>query len=109
MQRLAVQCVRPGWFHLSWCGIVGLLGSLMAAQGADLESAREDYQSGRYTNCIATCEKAIANDESAEEWRLLLARSLVAVGRYTNAASVISTNLEQYGWSIHLRLLGRED
>jgi tetratricopeptide (TPR) repeat protein len=108
MQRLAVPCVQPGWFHPSWCGIVGLLGFLIAAQGADLESARDDYQSGRYTNCIASCEKAIANDESTEEWRLLLARSLVAVGRYTNAANVIATNLEQFRWSIHLRLLGRE-
>jgi tetratricopeptide (TPR) repeat protein len=36
---------------------------------------------------------------------LLLAESLMAVGRYTNAHSVVQTNLSRFPWSVQLRLL----
>jgi tetratricopeptide (TPR) repeat protein len=78
------------------------------ARAADLEEARTAYQGGRYADCLKACNEAVADDDAAEEWRLLLARSLVATGQYTNAASVISTNLERFRYSIQLRLLGRE-
>jgi tetratricopeptide (TPR) repeat protein len=108
MQRLAVHDGRQGFFDPFWCCVLGLFGYLLTAPAADLATARDDYQQGRYTNCITACEQAVANDDTPEEWRLLLARALVAVGHYTNAANVIATNLDQYRWSIHLRLLGRE-
>src|SRR5258706_5169239 len=80
----------------------------LQVDAADLEAARPLLIQGHYAECIRACERAIAARESSEEWRLLLAQSLMAVGRYTNAYSVISTNLERYPWSIRLRLLGRE-
>ena len=90
-------------------GVAGLCW-LATPQGKslELEEVRPHYTRGNYTECIRLCQQAIAERESSEEWRLLLAQSLLAVGRYTNAYSVIRTNLERYPWSVRLRLLGHE-
>ena len=74
----------------------------------DLDTVRPLYIHGNYAECIRACQEAIAQKESSEEWRVLLAQSLLTVGRYPDAASVISTNLERYPWSVRLRLLGHE-
>ena len=78
------------------------------ARAADLTTARLDYLGGRYGNCIVSCEQAIAEREYEEEWRLLLAKSLFAVGRYPQAGLVLSNALDRYSWSIPLRILGHE-
>ncbi len=89
---------------------VAWLGFFVATpgRGAELSDAREAFRTGQYAECIKACNQAVAEDDAVEEWRLLLARSLAAVGQYTNAASVITTNLDRFRWSVHLRLLGRE-
>src|SRR6266567_7263920 len=96
--------------RLRWAlGCVGLC-VLATAQGKSvgLEEARPLFPKGNYAECIRVCDEAIAQRETSEEWRLLLAQSLLAVGRYTDASSVIRTNLERYPWSVRLRLLGHQ-
>lgn len=88
------------------CLLSGVCG--FRVQGAELDDARQAFQTGRYAECIKVCNQALADDDAVEEWRLILARALAATGQYTNAAAVISTNLERFRYSIHLRLLGRE-
>jgi tetratricopeptide (TPR) repeat protein len=77
-------------------------------QAAEIEDARPLFIKGQYQDCIKLCEEALVEKEPSEEWRLLLGQSLLALGRYTNAYTVISTNLEKFPWSVRLRLLGRE-
>src|SRR5688500_7639990 len=82
--------------------------SITSLRAADLATARQQLISGDYTNCVTTCEQAIANFEYEEEWRVLLVRSLVAIGKYPEAGTVISNALDRYSWSIPLRLLAHE-
>jgi TolA-binding protein len=97
--------LRPLW--------ILVLATFLAAPAprsaaVELDEVRPLFINGNYARCIRLCNEAIADSETSEEWRLLLARSLLATGQYTNAASVISTNLDRYPWSIRLRLLGHE-
>ncbi|MEY2410106.1 MAG: hypothetical protein QOF48_2776 [Verrucomicrobiota bacterium] len=74
----------------------------------ELDATQALFIKGDYAECIQACDTAIAEDESSDEWRVLLAQSLLELGRYTNAYSVIITNLDRFPWSIKLRLLGHE-
>ena len=82
--------------------------SIMPAPAADLDVARPLFIKGEFKKCIQQCEEAIRDGETEDEWRALLARSMMAIGNYTNAYSVVSTNLEKLPWSVQLRLLGHE-
>ena len=79
-----------------------------SAVAADLATARKEFLGGAYTKCATLCEQAIAEREYEEEWRVLLVRSLCAVGKYEQAGLVLSNALDRYAWSIPLRLLGHE-
>ncbi|HYV26684.1 MAG TPA: tetratricopeptide repeat protein, partial [Candidatus Eisenbacteria bacterium] len=76
--------------------------------GADLQKAQKDFLSGNYSNCIRVCEQAIRQNDFDEEWLLLLAQSLLTIGRYPDARSVVSNALPRYSTSVRLRLLGHE-
>lgn len=75
---------------------------------ADLTQAWPLFIKGDFKKCIEQCEAAIKDGETEDDWRVLLARSMMEIGRYTNAYSVVSTNLEKFPWSVKLRLLGHE-
>src|SRR5262245_1887457 len=85
--------------------IVASPGSLRAVE---IDETRPLFLNGKYTECIRACQEALKESDPAEEWRLLLAKSYLAVGRYTNAYEVINTNLSRFSGSIQMRLLGRE-
>ena len=92
-----------------WLAI--LLPALLAPclqAAVDLDETRALFLKGAYKECIKACDQALADDESSDDWRVLLARSFLATGRYTNAYSVITTNLDRFPWSVKLRLLGHE-
>jgi len=76
--------------------------------GADLDEAQPLFIKGEYNKCIRMCNEAIKDGEPEDAWRVLLARSLMAVGRYTNAYSVVHTNLDKFPWSVQLRLLAHQ-
>ena len=69
--------------------------ALVVPRGAavELDEVRTLFINGDYKKCIRLCNDAIADSENSEEWRLLLARSMMAIGQYTNAISVVSTVL----------------
>ena len=99
---------RPALALLALLLVLCAPAFLRQAGAAELDEARPLFLKGDYAGCIKVCEKALQEEEPSEEWRALLARSFMAVGRYTNAFSVIQTNLDRFQSSIHLRLLGRE-
>ena len=83
-------------------------GSGSSVQAADLEETRQEFIQGHYSNCMHLCRQAIAAQENSEDWRLLLIDSMMTIGQYTNALSVLTTNLERYPSSLRLRMMGRE-
>lgn len=93
----------------SSCGLLLLLAFvLVTARAADLPKARQQLISGQYSECISTCEKAMAEFEYEEEWRSLLVKALAATGQYEKAGSVLSNALDRYSWSLPIKLLAHE-
>lgn len=99
---------RRRWSRILQCLTVVLALASTAGRADEFDDARASFLKGKYALTIKAAEKAIADEETSEEWPLLLARSLMATGRYTNAYSVVTTNLERHPWSVKLRLLGHE-
>ena len=79
-------------------------GSAWRLQAADLDEGRQHFIQGHYSDCIRLCEQALGDQEYSEEWRLLLIDCFMTVGRYTNALTVVTANMERYPSSLRLRL-----
>lgn len=79
---------------------------LVSGQGWD--EAQKLFLTGEYQRCVAACEAASPNGFQMEDWRVLQARALLALGRYPEAEGVISNALVQVDNSLLLRELGIE-
>ena len=100
-----------GTLHFLRWGIWLLLVAIMnflPVQAAAPDQAQKLYIQGDYHKAIRACERAIKDGEAEEDWRQLLVRSLLAVGKYEEARQAIVAATERYSGSIHLRLLARE-
>ncbi len=75
---------------------------------ADLEACRELFLTGKYTECNALADQAIADNEYPEEWRELKINALLTLGRYADSLGALTNALTRHGSSIRIRLLGRE-
>jgi tetratricopeptide (TPR) repeat protein len=89
-----------------WC--LSVLLFALPTRAAELEDVRKQFITGEYQACARNCQQAIADQEYAEEWRLLGIRSLLELGQYTNALELLTTSLERYSSSVQMRLLGHE-
>src|SRR4051794_17102492 len=69
----------------------------------DVDEARQQFVKGRYEECFRNCQRAIAEQEYSEEWRLLGIQSLLELGRYTNALELVTTALDRYSSSVQIR------
>ncbi len=85
--------------------IVGLNGPVRAA---DIDAAREQFKAGQYTQCLESARKAIEDGtyRSRRQLLILMVESLIALGRYDQAAKEIETALLRYPISIRLLKLG---
>jgi tetratricopeptide (TPR) repeat protein len=99
---------RP-WL-IAWCGsLLILLGvGPGSAVAADYKEATTLVLSGDYAKAIRAGEEAFRSGAGDEDWGVLLGRAMLTVGQYTNAQQVLSPLLEQYPFSLRLRLLARE-
>lgn len=88
--------------------LLGLLLATPALRADELDDARALLLQGKYAECLQAAEKAVAADDASDEWPILLAQACLATGRYTNAYSVVSTNLDRHPWSVKLRLLAHD-
>lgn len=99
LRRLTSAVTLPGLTLL-------FLFLFVAGAAADeLDDALKLFRAGKYEACLTAAAKA-DSDDRAEDWQLLEARTLLTLGRYPEAESVISNALTQMGGSIRLRLLG---
>jgi len=80
--------------------------SFGASQTADFEKARKLFNTGLYSECIKSTQKAIVNGAYGPQWRILMVESLMELGRYEEAAREINTALERHRFSIRLLKLG---
>src|SRR5688572_25801877 len=83
---------------------LALMGGRASAD--ELEDAETLYQSGKYTQCIEACEKAIGARQWSERWWHLKIRSELAVGRYEEARKSYENAVDRFLRSVELRLLG---
>ncbi len=73
-----------------------------AGRAADLEGAREQFKTGRYQDCLQSAQKAIDDGAYQTEWRLLALESMMALGRYDEAAERVDSILRQVRPSMRL-------
>jgi tetratricopeptide (TPR) repeat protein len=78
------------------------------AGAQDLEKMQQQYLRGNYDEVIATAQKEVANDSYNSDWRALLVKSLLTVGRYGEAYTNATQGLDNYSSTIEMRLLARE-
>ncbi len=78
-----------------------LPGGFLAAAG--LADARQQYLQGKYEECLATCETALAGGARSEEWPLLLQQSQMTLGRYPDALATVTNALARARSSVRLR------
>ncbi|MFH1881810.1 MAG: tetratricopeptide repeat protein [Planctomycetota bacterium] len=78
-----------------------------------MASAREQFKRGQYTQCIESAQKAIEEQNLKFQisnfklqWWILMVESLMALGRYDQAAKEIDSALLRYPVSIRLLKLG---
>ena len=86
--------------------IVLTAASTGAAQQADLEKARQLFNTGQYAECIESSRKAIVNRSYSVEWPILLIESLMELGQYKEAAGEVDMALLRHRVSIRLFKLG---
>ena len=88
-----------------WLLLAMLAPALRAAEVAD---ARKAYLTGNYEKAVKLATEAVKENELDEEWGVLQTRSLLAIGKYPEAAAAVSNALERFRFSIRLRLEARD-
>src|SRR5688572_23573665 len=74
----------------------------------ELDDARKLLLTGKYEQCIEACQKPSPDNFRREEWNLIHATTLLALGRYPQAEAVVSNALERSSSSVRLRWVGIE-
>src|SRR5262245_44239555 len=75
---------------------------------ADLAETTQLFRSGKYAECVQATEKAIAENDFSENYRLLKIRAEIELGRYGEALKTLDKALERFPQSLLLRWLGRD-
>ena len=80
----------------------------MNAGAQDLAAVQQQFLRGNYTEVIKTAQKELNDNSYRSDWRKLLVKSLLTVGRYGEAYTNAIEGLNGYSSDIGLRLLARE-
>ena len=87
-------------------GIILASGGIQAAWAApDTDATWEQIRVGRYEKCLETAQKAIKDGAYSTQWRLLEIESLLALGRYKEAADRADAALRDSRTDIRLLAL----
>jgi cytochrome c-type biogenesis protein CcmH/NrfG len=86
----------------------GLLAAGIGAGAQDLGETQRQFLRGDYAGVITTAQKEISQNPYRSDWRSLLVKTLLAVGRYEQAYTNAMDELNNYSSSIELRLLARQ-
>jgi tetratricopeptide (TPR) repeat protein len=98
-----IQDMSARWFRLLIFPLLFSFSiSLRAAE--DLDVAKRLMIGGKYETVIENAEAALKNQEREDEWRTLLMRAQLALGKYPEAYSVATNALRHYSSSIRMKL-----
>ncbi len=98
MSCLRRMAVLAGVF-LAWVGMRAASAALEA------DAYREPFQTGQYEKCLAAAQKAIKDGAYSTQWRLLEIESLLALGRYKEAADRADAAIRESRTDIRLLAL----
>lgn len=87
-------------------GILLLIATSIEAQSID--DARQDFLRGNFDKVIKTAQKKAEDGDYRGDWRILLVKTLLAVGRYGEARTNALAAVADYAGGIEMRLLARE-
>jgi hypothetical protein len=76
--------------------------SLIAAE--DIEKARQLLITGKYEAVIQSAEKALADRDRDDDWRTVLMRAQLALGKYPQALTVATNAIKRYSSNIRMKL-----
>jgi tetratricopeptide (TPR) repeat protein len=111
---------HAGWIgdpcRNSLCCFVLVAASLSGAgparagdqESANLDACREQFKTGRYTECLQSVRKALEDGVYAGDWRTLEVESLMALGRYDEAARSVDAALRGYRPDVRLLQVAHE-
>ncbi|MHC4228557.1 MAG: peptidase MA family metallohydrolase [Planctomycetota bacterium] len=106
MAYLSGRVLRHNRLALAVTCIALVAGPIRSAFAAEIEESREQFRTGRYTECLKSTRKAIEDGAYPAEWRLLMIESQMALGQYDKAVEDMDAALADYRWSIRLLKLG---
>jgi tetratricopeptide (TPR) repeat protein len=95
----------PVAFRLVCCGLLFLARH---AGAQSLEEMQEQFLRGNYAEVIKTAQQEAGAGGYRNEWRMLLVKTLLTVGRYDEAYTNATQGLNNFSSDIALRLLARE-
>jgi tetratricopeptide (TPR) repeat protein len=87
---------------------MGLLFAGSSAGAQTLEEMQSQFLHGNYTEVITRAQKEVAADGYRSDWRTLLVKSLMMVGRYPEASTNILAGINDYNSTVGMLLLARE-
>ena len=95
----------PVAFRLVCCGLLFLARH---AGAQSLEEMQGQFLRGNYAEVIKTAQQEAGAGGYRNEWRMLLVKTLLTVGRYDEAYTNATQGLNNFSSDIALRLLARE-
>jgi tetratricopeptide (TPR) repeat protein len=104
-----VQVSLGGQFRAVTRSLVCLAFLLVAvsAGAGEMEDAQNIFLSGDYARVVELASNDVAERPYSEEWQILLSESLLALGRYPEAQTVVSNSLARGYPSPRLRWVAR--
>jgi len=87
------------------CVVFVLAGVQVASGAAEPDACWEQLRIGQYEKCLGTAQKAIKDGAYSTQWRLLEIESLLALGRYQEAADRADAALRDSRTDIRLLAL----
>ncbi|MGC9940620.1 MAG: tetratricopeptide repeat protein [Verrucomicrobiota bacterium] len=91
-----------------WLLCSGVLFAGIGAGAQDLDKMQQQFLRGNYAEVITTSQKELADNGYLSDWRLLLVKSLLALGRYDEAYTNAMQGLNNYSGTIEMHLLARQ-
>src|SRR5262245_42797038 len=77
-----------------------LIISAAPLSAADLLETTRLFHGGKYAECVTACDKAIAENDFSENFRLLKLRAEMELGRYPDALQTLDEALKRFAYSI---------
>ena len=83
-----------------------ILLSFRPVSAANLDQSREQFKTGKYAECLESARTAIVNGDLDKQWWALMVESMMALGKYEQAAKEIDIALIRHPLSLYLMKLG---